>query len=118
MAEFPILLSLGPNELHIRNDSLLTGLSDRALSVMPRDKGLTMKFAGSRLILRAIADMIDVERRCCPFLNFRVEVEARYDEVWLDISGPVGSRELLYGLIAAGRNPPPKPARRKPRPKK
>lgn len=35
------------------------------------------------------------ERKCCPFIDFAIEVAAEGDVVWLRMTGPAGTRELL-----------------------
>jgi len=42
--------------------------------------------------------MIDAERRCCPFLRFQVVAEAGNGPVWLEVTGPVGTRQFLERL--------------------
>jgi hypothetical protein len=39
--------------------------------------------------------LIDVERRCCPFLRFDLTVEPEVGPVRLALSGPPGVREYL-----------------------
>lgn len=102
MSERPIACALGPDELRRRKGSLLPGVAKRALDVALTDAGLTMTFAASGDTLLAIAQAIDAERRCCPFLRFRLEVDGGEEVVRLDISGPAGTREFLTELIAAG----------------
>lgn len=47
------------------------------------------------------ADLADVaafvrnERRCCPFLRFRIEQEPDEGPVWLQVTGPDGTRDFL-----------------------
>jgi hypothetical protein len=42
-----------------------------------------------------IASFVKNERKCCPFLNFSIEVRALGAPVWLRITGPDGTREFL-----------------------
>jgi hypothetical protein len=43
--------------------------------------------------LDEVARWIDLERRCCPFLRFSLEVDA--ESSWLRLAGPEGVREFL-----------------------
>lgn len=45
--------------------------------------------------LEAIARFITNERKCCPFLTFDIKVEPRGGAVLLNMTGPVGTREVL-----------------------
>jgi hypothetical protein len=45
--------------------------------------------------LEALARFVSKERRCCPFLAFTVTVTPEDGPVWLEITGPEGTREFL-----------------------
>ena len=45
--------------------------------------------------LRAVADFVANERKCCPFLAFALELGPDSGPLWLRMTGPVGTRELL-----------------------
>ena len=42
-----------------------------------------------------IARFVTNERRCCPFLNFTLALSADSGPIWLRLSGPAGTRDLL-----------------------
>jgi hypothetical protein len=46
-------------------------------------------------VLERIARFVSKERRCCPFLAFTVTVAREDGPVWLEITGPEGTREFL-----------------------
>jgi hypothetical protein len=39
--------------------------------------------------------MIELERRCCPFLQFRLTVEPNRGATWLELTGPEGTKDFL-----------------------
>lgn len=43
----------------------------------------------------AVAEFITLERLCCPFLNFVLEVEPDDGPLWLKLTGPDGVKQLL-----------------------
>jgi hypothetical protein len=45
--------------------------------------------------LEALTRFVSRERRCCPFLAFTVTVAPEDGPVWLEITGPEGTREFL-----------------------
>jgi len=45
--------------------------------------------------LEALARFVSKERRCCPFLSFTFAVASNDGPVWLEITGPAGTREFL-----------------------
>jgi len=64
--------------------------------------GYDFRIDGPNVILQA-AEFISLERRCCPFLNFEIEVEAENGSVWLRLTGREGVkafvREEISGLL-------------------
>lgn len=104
MTELPIACTLDPGELARRGDGLLPGLVARADSRETLPDGMRWRFAPSSEILAALFGAIDMERRCCRFLRFELVVEAGEGPVWLDVTGPAGTREFLESLT---RLPPP-----------
>ncbi len=51
-----------------------------------------------------VARFVTNERRCCPFLNFTIELSASGGPLWLRLSGPDGTREFLNATIRPGSN--------------
>jgi hypothetical protein len=53
--------------------------------------------------LENVADFIALEKLCCPFLNFAIEIEAENGPLWLRLTGREGVkafiREEISGLI-------------------
>jgi len=50
-------------------------------------------------VLTRIANVIETERRCCRFLTFRLTAEPDNGAIWLEVSGPPGTREFLRGVF-------------------
>jgi hypothetical protein len=42
-----------------------------------------------------VARFITNERKCCPFLTFEVQLAAGAGPLWLRMTGPAGTREIL-----------------------
>lgn len=55
--------------------------------------GIALRFASNALPL--VARFIDNERKCCPFLRIDIEVAAGGGPLWLRLTGPQGTRELI-----------------------
>ena len=98
-SSLPIACALTPGEIRDRRSSLWPGLVERADSVETTPDGYALRFAASRDALLAIADAIDAERRCCPFLTFDLDVEAQSGPMTLTVSGPPGTQEFLASLL-------------------
>jgi hypothetical protein len=53
----------------------------------------------------AVARFVENERRCCPFMNFYLSVVRESGPLWLRMTGPAGTREVLraeLGLTGSG----------------
>lgn len=98
MDNFPIACALEPAEVEARRDALLPGLASQALAREVLPDGLRWRFAPSQSLLELIARVIDSERQCCPFFRFALTVEPGGGPVWLAVTGPTGTRELLEAV--------------------
>jgi hypothetical protein len=61
--------------------------------------GYRVRFEPDEELLVAIARVIDVERQCCRFLSFELTIEPDGGPIWLQFTGPPGSREFLAGML-------------------
>ena len=61
--------------------------------------GYRVRFTPENEVLRTIAEVIEVERQCCRFLRFQLTVEPDGQSIWLEFTGPPGTREFLAGML-------------------
>src|SRR5215470_6931201 len=65
--------------------------------------GYEFRFTDGPDVLKRLADFVSLEKLCCPFLKFEIEVEAENGPVWLRLSGREGVKEFIQeevrGLI-------------------
>jgi hypothetical protein len=94
----PIACSLSPDELASRRDQLLPGLIREAEKVTEIENGLRLTFAHSVDALRKIVGVVEQEQRCCTFLRFQITTEPDHGPIVFEVTGPVGTLELLKGL--------------------
>lgn len=59
----------------------------------PTTEGYAFRFAADAFT--SIAPFVDNERRCCPFMQFKIAVSPDAGVVWLRMSGPEGTRAVL-----------------------
>jgi len=61
--------------------------------------GHRLRFASARDMLTMIASTVEAERECCRFLRFQIIVEPNGGPIWLELTGPSGTREFVSGLL-------------------
>src|SRR5580693_1487655 len=73
--QLPVACTLTTAEMRERRRLVLEPLAAAVLEVAPLAGGLALRFAASGATLAGLAALIDLERRCCPFLRFALTVE-------------------------------------------
>lgn len=90
--------SLSPKELNARRQELLPGLIKRADQVTDIDDGLALRFASRPGLMTELCTIVEMERTCCSFLKFSIEVAAHGGAITFTVSGPKGTRDMLRAL--------------------
>jgi hypothetical protein len=83
------------SELRERRSSVLRDVISVVSEVKELENGFAYRFPGGETRITELANLIDLEHRCCPFLTFRVTVEAGDGPIWLEMTGPTGTKEFL-----------------------
>ena len=99
MTNLPLACTLPPGELGARGDELLTGLVKQSLERQDLPEGYRFRFGPDGDTLQRIARAMAAERQCCRFLTFHLIAEADGGPIWLDVSGPEGTRAFLDELL-------------------
>jgi hypothetical protein len=50
--------------------------------------------------LKRLVDFVSLEKLCCPFLRFEIDVEAENGPVWLRLTGREGVKEFIREEIS------------------
>ena len=96
-AEIPIACSLDKAQFEQRI-SLVGGLAAAAAERKAIINGFALRFRPKSGLVTQLASFVELERACCPFLTFRIDVRAG-DAVWLEVSGPVAAQEIIRELV-------------------
>ena len=78
-----------------RRGHLASNLREAVCEIVPASDGYAFRFGEVKTDLREIAEFISLERRCCPFLEFQIEVGGENDSINLHIRGREGVKEFL-----------------------
>jgi hypothetical protein len=97
--EMPVSCRLLPAELRKREATLLTDLRKQIVSARPLADGYALLLKMDDATIKLAAEVIAVERQCCPFLQFRLTSAQESRALLFEMRGPAGSRELLAQVL-------------------
>jgi len=63
-------------------------------------EGYQFRFASEPDVIRRLAEFVSLEKLCCPFLNFAIDVEAENGPVWLRLTGREGVKAFIREEIS------------------
>ena len=78
---------------------MLSELANRCEDYERLTDGVRLRFAATSETLTTIARAVEAERYCCRFLRFSITVEPEEEPVFLELTGPRGTRDFLAGLL-------------------
>jgi hypothetical protein len=108
--EIPIACNLSDGELRERRQTILNFFRQSLLKVRPLPLGLAFSFQPSSEVLTRLAELVDLERKCCPFLTFRIVVEAGDLPIRLEVTGTAAAKKViadLFGFFNGAKQIPP-----------
>lgn len=71
----------------LRYDELTRKLSEARVEVRELSDGYAFRLLQEKLSLVELGEFISLERRCCPFFDFAVELEHNNGPLWLKLRG-------------------------------
>jgi hypothetical protein len=95
----PIACSLTDTELRERERTVLQKAAAGLLEVRELENGFSYRFPAEDAWLHQLTDIINLERKRCAFLSFKLVVESDSDSFWLNLTGPEGTKETLKSLF-------------------
>jgi hypothetical protein len=78
-----------------RYDELRRMLGAAAVGKRELSDGIAIKISTERMTLAQLAEWISFERKCCPFLEFTIDVAPKSGPVWVSLTGRAGVKEFL-----------------------
>lgn len=64
-----------------------------------RENGFRLTFDGTEEAMRALADFVSTERRCCSFTEYTIRTAPPYAVTRLSITGPDRTKELFQEFV-------------------
>ena len=101
--DIPIACTLDKAQFEERK-ALVDRLAQRATERKAIPSGFALRFGREEPdLVSQLASFVELERACCPFLTFRIDVRAG-DSVWLELTGPAAAQEIIRELIPTASN--------------
>ena len=90
---------LTDSELKKRRQGHLDRMAALIKEVTEIPTGYKYTFKLESKTLEQLTKIIELERNCCPFLNFELSLRAGEDTVSLTLTGPEGTKEAVKSLF-------------------
>ncbi len=100
MIDLPVACSLMPAELQERRGNVLSKIRCAVSEVTELKDGFKYQFASKGELFPELANLIQLEHQCCPFLTFRLTVEPGNGSLLLEMTGPEGTKEFLAEIFS------------------
>jgi hypothetical protein len=97
--ELPIACSLTDVEFQARRQGLLRKVKTAVVETKELADGYAYQLPASDPWLLELANLVNLERQCCPFLTLRITVEPGNGPLWLELTGPTGTKEFLAAIF-------------------
>ena len=97
--EIPIACYLTDSQLQQRRKNYLNKIAESLIDFEELENGFSYRFPIKETVLQDLAAIIDLERKCCPFLNFKLNLEPGNDFVSLELTGAEGTKEIIKSLF-------------------
>src|SRR3712207_4327548 len=95
----PIACTLTDKELQMRRETVLRQVAAHLIDSRELKNGFSYRFPADDDLLQELINVINLERKCCPFLNFKLIVESNSETSMLELTGREGTKEMLKSLF-------------------
>ncbi|HXD30060.1 MAG TPA: hypothetical protein VN643_03020 [Pyrinomonadaceae bacterium] len=95
----PIACALSAPELQQRRSGLLGRFRQAVIEVRELKDGFAYQLPSEESWITEVAQLITLERQCCPFLTFNLRLEPANGPLWLELTGPEGTKSFLADLL-------------------
>jgi hypothetical protein len=95
----PVACALNDNEFRERRNIVLQKIGHAIIEIKELKNGFGYLFLYSDDLLTELTDFVRFERKCCPFLNFKIIVESNNADIWLQMTGAQGTKDFLASLF-------------------
>jgi hypothetical protein len=93
--DLSIACTLTEAELRSRRKVIMDTFRSMQVTANELEDGFAFSFPTSSGTLQGIAELVDLERQCCPFLTFKIVVAAEQAGIRLEVTGPREAKKLI-----------------------
>jgi len=97
--QIPIACNLNDSDFQERRAGLLGTVKAGVVETKELEDGYAYHFPSDVSWLATLANLITVERACCPFLRFNLRLEPAEGPIWLELTGPPGTKDFLNSIF-------------------
>ena len=90
-----IVCKLTAPELQARKATVIASLKKEMLETKVTEEGVSFRFPASDTMFDQLTEFIKTERQCCSFFQFGLRVKSEDQSIWLDLSGPEGTKDFI-----------------------
>jgi hypothetical protein len=98
----PIACTLTAPELQQRRSGLLRKFQEAVKEVRELETGYAYELPSDETWIAEVTQLITLERQCCPFMTFNLRLEPGNGPMWLELTGPDGTKAFLNNLLSEG----------------
>ena len=96
----PVVCSLNGPEFQQRRNNVLLRVSKAIVETKELEDGYAFRFPSEAIWIGELANLITLERQCCSFLRFNLRLDPGAGPIWLELSGPAGTKDLLNSVFS------------------
>lgn len=98
-SDCPIACSLSDSAFRARRNVVVPKIVPAIIETKELENGIAFTFPASDEWLLELAQFVIFERKCCPFLNFKLIIESNQPSIWLELTGQMGTKEFIASLL-------------------
>lgn len=94
-----VVCCLSDAELRKREATILAEFKCAVIATEELSNGYAFRIPGEKKSIAAVAELIVVERECCPFLTLELAAQPNMGPVIVRMTGPAETKELLKTIL-------------------
>lgn len=98
--DLPVACTLTEAALRERRQAIMNTFRNMEVIVTELADGYAFALPATSEALQQLTRLVDMERQCCPFLTFKIVIEAAQAGMRLEVTGPGVAKQLIAEFFA------------------